>query len=158
MCGIIANSKLMAMGVPRATKGALKKIEGQLKEHPEQAEELNKKKEKMERRLKMFENPKDNLNAALNQMEGVLDEVEKNLSETEFICGDKYTLADCLFTCMLGRLNMIGTDILGFALSSRPKLAQWWEVVQKRPSFKNAGIKSEPLSASTIMKRICVVM
>ena len=52
-------------------------------------------------------------------MNSVLDKLERKLEECggPFLCGGEYTLADCLFTCVLARLGMI--SMLEDTLKSR---------------------------------------
>ena len=42
-------------------------------------------------------------------MNSALDTLERKLEDCggPFLCGSEYTLADCLFTCVLARLGMI---------------------------------------------------
>ena len=52
-------------------------------------------------------------------MNSALDTLEKKLEECggPFLCGGEYTLADCLFTCVLARLGMI--SMLGETFKTR---------------------------------------
>ena len=88
----------------------------------------------------------------------VLDSLEKKLNESgsEFLCGANYTMADCMYTCMMARLNMV--NLLEDQLKSKPKLALWWNRVQARPSFKAAGLVKEPISFSILAKKMCTIL
>ena len=66
-----------------------------------------------------------------------------NKHGSEFLCGANYTMADCMYTCMMARLNLV--NLLEDQLKTKPKLALWWNRVQARPSFKAAGLFKEPL-------------
>ena len=52
-------------------------------------------------------------------LNSALDTLEKKLEESggPFLCGGEYTLADCLFTCVLARLGMI--SMLGETFKAR---------------------------------------
>ena len=43
-------------------------------------------------------------------------------------------------------------------ISDRPKLGEWWARIEKRPSFKAAGIVKEPLGLSTLAKKLCTIL
>ena len=60
------------------------------------------------------------MNCLQGPLNSALDNLEKKLEESggPFLCGGKYTLADCLFTCVLARLGMI--SMLGETFKSRP--------------------------------------
>ena len=77
---------------------------------------------------------------SLGQIQEVLDQLEQTLilNGNYFICGPDYSLADCLYTCLLARLSMI--DLLKEQIANRPNLAIWWGKVQMRPSFKTAQL------------------
>ena len=65
---------------------------------------------------------------SLGPIQEVLDQLEQRLNGNDFICGPDYSLADCLYTCLLARLSMI--DLLKEQIANRPKLAIWWGKVQ----------------------------
>ena len=88
----------------------------------------------------------------------VLDLLERKLNEhgSEFLCGANYTMADCMYTCMMARLNLV--NLLEDQLKTKPKLALWWNRVQARPSFKAAGLFKEPFSYSMAVKKMCTIL
>ena len=90
-------------------------------------------------------------------MQSLLDQLEVNLDGNQFVCGDEYSLADCLFTCLFARFKVI--SLLEGVLSERPNLARWWDMAQKRPSYKAAGIVDEPfIGVGKIAKNMCNVL
>ena len=93
---------------------------------------------------------------SLGQIQEVLDQLEQRLNNRNyFICGPDYSLADCLYTCLLARLSMI--DLLKEQIANRPNLAIWWGKVQMRPSFKSAGIVAQGL-LGTMAKKFCTIL
>ena len=95
-------------------------------------------------------------NSALKKIITILDVIEENMKDGKFIYGSDYTLADCVFTCLLARLSAV--NLLEDTLKTRPKLSAWWNVVQIRPSFKNAGIKKDPISIRTLLMKRCIIL
>merc|ERR1711874_966945 len=81
--------------------------------------------------------------------------LKERLGRGQFVCGETYSLADCLYTCTLARLAMLG--LLDNLLTERPKLAKWWTAMQARQSFKSAGIVSFGLG-QVIIKKMCVIL
>merc|ERR1712066_496511 len=94
----------------------------------------------LRQRMEIFQDPLKTQGEALAKMRPVLDQLEERLTRTEFVCGDLYSLADCLYTCTLARLSMVG--LLEDLLKDRPRLAKWWTQMEARPSFKTSGIVS----------------
>ena len=86
----------------------------------------------------------------------ILDVIEENMKDGKLIYGSDYTLADCVFTCLLARLSAV--NLLEDTLENRPKLSAWWNVVQGRPSFKSAGINKDPISIRTLFMKACVIL
>ena len=58
-------------------------------------------------------------------LNSALDTLERKLEESggPFLCGGEYTLADCLFTCVLARLGLI--SMLGETFKNRKGLCNW---------------------------------
>ena len=122
---------------------------------PELSSELEQKIAAVKERMKIFQDPQKTQGEALAKMLPVLDRLEERLGRGQFVCGETYSLADCLYTCTLARLAMLG--LLDSLLTERPRLAKWWAAMQARQSFKNAGIVSFGLG-QVIMKRMCVIL
>lgn len=87
----------------------------------------------------------------------LLDEAETQLEETLYLAGDEFTLADVMLVPILARLAVLGLEKT--YISARPKLAEYWAVVQERPSYKNVigkyfhGWKRR----KTLLKTWCIV-
>lgn len=64
----------------------------------------------------------------------LLDDVELQLHETTYIAGEEFTMADCMFIPLLVRLMMLGLE--DKYINSRPKIAEYYKLVKKRPSYK----------------------
>ncbi|XP_059631740.1 glutathione S-transferase TCHQD-like [Cornus florida] len=64
----------------------------------------------------------------------LLDEVETRLSETSYLVGDEFTMADVMLVPVLARLVLLNLE--DEYINSRPKIAEYWNVVQQRPSCK----------------------
>ena len=156
ICGWSLQNKLMAFIIPRHLNGSIATMKEMKKKHPEMTELLDKRIGQLLHRRKLLEKPQTNLNEALNLMQDLLNQLESNLSQTEFICGPVYTFADCLFTILLARLKML--DVINENLKKRPSLAHWWEKVQRRQSYQKAGIIDTPHRVSRILINACSIM
>lgn len=64
----------------------------------------------------------------------LLDEVEKQLSETPYLAGEEFTMADVILIPVLARLVLL--DLENEYIVDRPNIAEYWVLVQQRPSYK----------------------
>lgn len=64
----------------------------------------------------------------------LLDEVERQLSETAYLAGQEYSMADVMLIPVLGRLVLL--DLENEYITGRPNTAEYWVLVQQRPSYK----------------------
>ncbi|KAK9271289.1 hypothetical protein L1049_026879 [Liquidambar formosana] len=64
----------------------------------------------------------------------LLDEVETKLSETAYLAGEEFTMADVMLIPVLARLVLLNLE--DEYIGSRPKIAEYWNVIQQRPSYK----------------------
>ncbi|TYI39952.1 hypothetical protein ES332_A02G131100v1 [Gossypium tomentosum] len=64
----------------------------------------------------------------------LLDEVETKLNDTTYIVGDEFTMADATFVPVLARLVLLGLE--DEYISCRPNIADYWGLVQQRPTYK----------------------
>lgn len=64
----------------------------------------------------------------------LLEEVEMQLENTLYLAGDEFTLADVMLVPVLARLTLLGLEKT--YISGRPKLAEYWTLVQQRTSYK----------------------
>ena len=160
MCAWSLQNKFMGFMIPKHLNNSISSLRAMKTQHPEMTELLDKKIDLLLYRQKLLLSPQANRDEAFERMQDLLDQLESNLSESAYICGPSYTFADCLFTILLARLKML--EVIDKNLEKRPKLAEWWEKVQKRPSYKKAGIIDSSENQfphwSTILKNVCSVM
>ncbi|XP_044475089.1 glutathione S-transferase TCHQD-like isoform X2 [Mangifera indica] len=64
----------------------------------------------------------------------LLDEVETKLNETLYLVGEEFTMADITLIPVLERLVLLG--LKDEYISSRPNIAEYWSIVQQRPSYR----------------------
>lgn len=158
MGSMMANNKIVGMMMPKKQRNNIAALEKVKREHPDMAEFVDARIPVLQERLKNWADPAAQRDQALGPLNSALDNLEKKLEESggPFLCGGEYTLADCLFTCVLARLGMI--SMLGETFKSRPKLGEWWARIETRPSFKAAGILKEPIGISTMAKKMCTIL
>lgn len=72
---------------------------------------------------------------ALRQFDRYFGEMDKALSDHEWLAGQMYSLADAAATPYVNRAAMLGMEALW---ARRPKLQQWHEQIVARPSFEHA--------------------
>ena len=96
----------MAKFISKKLNGTIAKLEKDKVAKPELSSELEKKLEGLKARLEIFQDPQKTQSAALAKMTPVLDKLEERLGRAQFVCGETYSLADCLYTCTLARLNV----------------------------------------------------
>jgi glutathione S-transferase len=74
------------------------------------------------------------MNALVDRVEIILDELEATLSERRWLAGDDYSLADLVWTAVIAKLEHIG-----FARSlserRRPRVHEWYTRLRERPSW-----------------------
>ena len=97
----------MAKFINKKLNGSIAKLEKDKVAKPELSSELEKKLEGLKARLAIFQDPQKTQGAALAKMTPVLDKLEERLGRAQFVCGETYSLADCLYTCTLARLSMV---------------------------------------------------
>jgi glutathione S-transferase len=72
---------------------------------------------------------------ALRAYDKYFAEMDETLARSEYLAGDRYSLADAAVTSYVNRARMLAMDPL---MANRPHLAAWFERVQSRPSFGRA--------------------
>jgi Glutathione S-transferase, C-terminal domain len=70
------------------------------------------------------------------RMEPMLAQLEEQLSQTDWLCGTTYSLADAVWTAVLNRLGELKFDL--WADNTRPALKAYLSHLKARPSFKIA--------------------
>lgn len=64
----------------------------------------------------------------------LLDAVESQLNETAYLAGEEFTMADVVLIPVLGRLVLLNLE--EEYIATRPNIAEYWILVQQRPSYK----------------------
>lgn len=72
---------------------------------------------------------------ALRRIDRLVADMDRTLTEGDWLAGDSYSLADIAYTPYMTRLEHLG---LGDMIRSRPRVAAWSEKLIARPSFKTA--------------------
>ncbi len=91
----------------------------------------------------------DSVKQALVHLAGMLDRMENSLNESEYLAGDQYSLADSALTPFVYRLSLM--RLLDPSEGARPKLTEWWQRIQERPSFDSViGSRVSPEIGSMI--------
>ncbi|MGH7905426.1 MAG: glutathione S-transferase family protein [Candidatus Binataceae bacterium] len=86
---------------------------------------------------------------ALKFHDKVLAEMEAALSESEWLAGANYSLADVSLTPYVNRLDMLG---LAAMWGGRPRVSEWFGRIQNRPNFKPAVIDWIPEPMANAMR------
>lgn len=72
-----------------------------------------------------------------------LDRMESALQESEWLVGDRFTLADGAMAPYLNRLSALAMEGL-WESGERPQVAEWWQRIRARASFHSAFIEWMP--------------
>lgn len=68
------------------------------------------------------------------QLDRLLDEVEMQLHETQYLAGEDFTMADSMLVPVLARIALLNLE--DEYINCRPKTAEYWKVVKLRPSYR----------------------
>lgn len=79
------------------------------------------------------------------QIEPILELLENQLTQTKWLCGATYSLADIVWTAVLNRLEALRFDCL-WAKGERQTIAAYLERLKARPSFKIIQSDTMPLA------------
>ncbi|CAN0893327.1 Glutathione S-transferase TCHQD, partial [Linum grandiflorum] len=87
----------------------------------------------------------------------LLDEVETKLGKTAYLAGEDFSLADVMLIPVLARLVLLNLE--DEYIRTRPNMAQYWEVVKQRPSYRKVIGKyfNGWRRYKTMMKSWCLV-
>ncbi|RVW51118.1 Glutathione S-transferase TCHQD [Vitis vinifera] len=99
----------------------------------------------------------DVLKQSKEQLAEILDEVERKLNESTYIAGDEFTMANVMLIPVLARIVLL--DLEEEYICSRPNIAEYWNLVQQRPSYKKVIGKyfSGWRKYKTLLKTWCFV-
>lgn len=108
--------------------------------HPEIKDILLEKAELQEKKHNIIVN-EEQFKKLLDQVEDVLNEVEKELSsrpddDKRWLCSERFTVADISLTILLDRLYRVGLDQWFWGHNKKPALARYYKRVQQRESYK----------------------
>jgi glutathione S-transferase len=70
----------------------------------------------------------------VDEIEAMLDGLERHLGEQRWLAGDRYTLADLVWTPVIARLEHVGFART-LAPYRRPHIAAWYARLRERPSW-----------------------
>merc|ERR1712144_144184 len=118
----------------------LGKLDARAKENPSLQEAYEKKKETNKEVLANVYDRPESYDEAKQQQEELLDFAETQLGSNGSSNGPwlfhSYSIADVVLTCILSNLVMFGL----LKVEARPKLAEYYKRVKKRPSYKQANL------------------
>jgi glutathione S-transferase len=102
-----------------------------------------------QRRLEQgIDNPETH--QSLRVCDRFLADMETQLTQTTWLAGEAFSLADTNVVPFVNRLNML--QLSGLWTESRPHLAEWWRRVMARPSFFPALMSYVPPELMALMK------
>merc|ERR1711959_304475 len=116
--------------------GTLGKLDARAKENPSLQEAYEKKKETNKEVLANVYDRPESYDEAKQQQEELLDFAETQLGSNGPWLFRSYPIADVVLTCILSNLVMFGL----LKVEARPKLAEYYKRVKKRPSYKQANL------------------
>merc|ERR1712072_1006650 len=114
----------------------LDKLDARAKENPSLQEAYEKKKETNKEVLANVYDRPESYDEAKQQQEELLDFAETQLGSNGPWLFRSYSVADVVLTCILSNLVMFGL----LKVEARPKLAEYYKRVKKRPSYKQANL------------------
>jgi glutathione S-transferase len=81
--------------------------------------------------------PQSLLDEAAADLEAAIARMEEDLATGPWLAGESYSLADATWTPFVHRMRLLEMD--GFWVDGRrPRMADWWERLQARPSYRDA--------------------
>jgi len=80
----------------------------------------------------------EELEAALNVLRGMADQMEAGIQKGGWTVGSAYSLADIAAVPYVKRLEEVAPEEVSAA--KRPGLTEWWARIQARPAYPKAGI------------------
>ncbi|MQL82079.1 hypothetical protein Taro_014525 [Colocasia esculenta] len=85
----------------------------------------------------------------------LLDDAELQLNQTPYLAGEDFTMADSMFIPVLARITLLGLE--EEYINCRPRIAKYYKVVKRRPSYKVAIGKyfSGWRKYRTLLKTLC---
>ncbi|XP_027333124.1 glutathione S-transferase TCHQD-like [Abrus precatorius] len=105
-----------------------------MSESPELASDYHRKLKEAYETEEKLKDP-DVLRRIKDHLVRLLDEVERQLSETPYLAGQEFTMADVMLIPVLARLELLNLE--NEYITGRPNTSEYWILVQQRPSYKN---------------------
>jgi glutathione S-transferase len=87
---------------------------------------------------------------AVRMWEELLRDMEATLGSSEWLVGNRYSLADAAYTPYLTRLDHL--NLLEW-IAKRPRLANWYQRIRARPSYESAMKEWENRAYVDLMRR-----
>ncbi|KAG6388641.1 hypothetical protein SASPL_150073 [Salvia splendens] len=75
----------------------------------------------------------ETLRRSEEHLEKILDEADEKLSQTTYLLGEEFTLADIVLVPLLSRLVLL--NLKNKYVATRPRIAKYWNLVKTRPSY-----------------------
>ncbi|KAH9326596.1 hypothetical protein KI387_006774, partial [Taxus chinensis] len=75
----------------------------------------------------------DSVNQSIEQLIVLLDDAETQLTESEFLAGKEFSMADAMFVPILARIELLDKE--NEYIGSRTHLLDYWNRVKQRPSY-----------------------
>lgn len=104
-----------------------------LVENPDLAEKYHNKLQAMHAMEEMLKD-QEALASNTNELIRLLNEAEKQLTNTEFLAGAEFSVADCAFIPVLARIEILKLDKEYFR--KHPRLIYYFEQMKQRPSYQ----------------------
>jgi len=104
-----------------------------LVENPDLAEKYHNKLQTMHAMEEMLKD-QEALASNSNELISLLNDAEKQLTNTEVLAGAEFSVADCAFIPVLARIEVLKLDKEYFR--KRPRLIYYFEQMKERPSYK----------------------
>jgi glutathione S-transferase len=110
-----------------------KRLRKLIKRHPELTEVYQRKYDDLDKLEQAVGQPNAD-RELVDEIEAMLDGLERHLEDRPWLAGDRYTLADAVWTPVMARLEHIGFART-MAAHRRPHIAAWYARLRERPSW-----------------------
>jgi glutathione S-transferase len=128
----------MVRSEQRVVPKVLRRIEQRAAENPDLAALYLAKREAFQARGAVYENTWSR-DKALDTLDRELDALETTLTNRTWVAGERYSLADIVWTIALARFCLIGQRAR-LAPKARPNLGRYFAALRARPSYKSADV------------------
>lgn len=80
--------------------------------------------------------------SVIDEAVNAITDLESHLADRTYVAGDRYSLADVVWTVLLARVRMLGMENW-LSPSERPNVAAYFQRMRQRPSFAAAPIHTQ---------------